>query len=86
MADMFDKAVTFAKKERDIERFCIGADTAQMAHLEADHKGAEFWLKYVLGERQLHHVKQKAAEKWLKEEMARETVAKTKKGGKGKKK
>ena len=85
MADMFDKAVTFAKKERDIERFCIGADTAQMAHLEADHKGAEFWLKYVLSERQLHHIKQKAAEKWLKE-MARETVAKTKKGGKGKKK
>jgi len=85
-AGMFDKAVTFAKKERDIERYCIGADTAQMAHLEADHKGAEFWLKYVLSERQLHHIKQKAAEKWLKEEMARESVAKSKKGGKGKKK
>ena len=42
---MFDKAVTFAKKERDIERYCIGADTAQMSHLEVDHKGAEFWLK-----------------------------------------
>lgn len=83
---MFDKAVTLAKKERDIERYCIGADTAQMAHLEADHKEAGFWLKYVLGERQLHHNKQKAADKWLKEEMARETVAKTKKGGKGKKK
>ena len=64
-AGMFDKAVTYAKKERDIERYCIGADTAQMAHLEADHKGAEFWLKYVLNERQLHHIKQKAAEKWL---------------------
>ena len=83
---MFDKAVTYAKKERDIERYCIGADTAQMAHLEAGHKGAEFWLKYVLSERQVHHIKQKAAEKWLKEEIARETVAKTKKGSKGKKK
>lgn len=85
-AGLFDKAVTFAKKERDIERYCIGADTAQMAHLEADHKGAEFWLKYVLSERQLRHIKQKAAEKWLNEEIARETTAKTKKGGKAKKK
>jgi hypothetical protein len=85
-AGMFDKAVTYAKKERDIERYCIGADTAQMTHLEADQKGAEFWLKYVLNERQLHHIKQKAAEKWLNEEMARETVAKSKKGSKGRKK
>jgi hypothetical protein len=83
---MYDKAVTIAKKERDIERYCIGADTAQMPHLEGAHKGAEFWLKYVLSERQLHHIKQKAAEKWLKEEMPTGTVAKTKKGGKGKKK
>ncbi|GAB7325877.1 hypothetical protein MBLNU13_g09945t1 [Cladosporium sp. NU13] len=85
-AGMFDQAVTFAKKERDVERYCIGADTAQMAHLEADHKGPEFWHKYVLSERQLHHIKQKAARKWLKDEMAHETMAKTKKGGKGKKK
>jgi hypothetical protein len=85
-ARMYDRAVTFAKKERFIERYCIGADTAQMAHLEANHKGAEFWLKYVLSERQSHHIKQKAAEKWLKEEIACETAMKTKKGGKGKKK
>jgi hypothetical protein len=83
---MYDRAITFAKKERDIERYCIGADTAQMAHLEANHKGPEFWLKQVLSERQTHHGKQKAAEKWLKEETARETAMKAKKGGKGRKK
>jgi hypothetical protein len=83
---MFDKAVTYAKRERDIERYCIGADTAQMAHLEVDLEGAEFWLKHVLSERQTHLTKQKAAEKWLKEEMERETPAKKKSGGKGGKK
>jgi hypothetical protein len=84
-AELFDKAVTYAKKERDIERYCIGADTAQMAHLEVDMKGAEFWLKHVLSERQTHQVKRKAAGKWLKEEMERETPAK-KIGGQGGKK
>jgi hypothetical protein len=57
-----------------------------MAHLEVDLKGAEFWLKHVLSERQTHYTKQKAAEKWLKEEMERETPAKKKSGGKGGKK
>lgn len=86
---MFDKAVNYAKKERDVERYCIGADTAQMLHLEAEYKGAEFWLKYVLSERHSRQIKQKEAEKWLKEEMARETATKntkTKKRDKSRKK
>jgi hypothetical protein len=57
-----------------------------MAHLETDMRGAEFWLKHVLHERQTHQAKRKAAEKWLQEEMEREALVKKKNGGKGGKK
>jgi len=42
----FDKAVKYAKKECDDELYCIGTETA---HLAKDMKGAECWLRHVLG-------------------------------------
>jgi hypothetical protein len=50
-----------------VESYCIGADTAQMAHLEAGLRGAEFWLKHVLSECKSHNGGRKAAEQWSKE-------------------
>lgn len=87
-AGLFDKSVGYAKKERDIERYCIGADTANLPHLEVDLKGAVPWLNFVLSERQAEVNMQKALEQWKKEEIARETAQKTgsKKSGKSKKK
>ncbi|KAM0717353.1 hypothetical protein Q7P37_007205 [Cladosporium fusiforme] len=73
---LYDKAVSYAKKERDIERFCIGSDTA---HLEKDMKGAEFWIQHVLHKR----VKAKESDKWFEELMVPESASKAKKGGKG---
>lgn len=86
---LFDKAVNYAKKERDIEQYCIGADTAKMPHLEKDLKGAEFWFKHVLDERTKGEAAKRANEKWLQEEMTREAreaqaAAKAKKGDKAK--
>ena len=55
----FEKSVHYAKKERDVERYCIGTETA---HLAKDMKGAEFWLEHVLGKRQKDTDQRKAAE------------------------
>lgn len=82
---LLDKAVNYAKKERDIERYFIGADTAKMPHLEKDLRGTEFWLEHVLNKRTKDQARRKANEKWLQEEMAREAreaqaAAKAKKG------
>jgi hypothetical protein len=44
------KAVKYANKELEVERYCIGTETA---HLEQDMRGADFWLPYVMSE----HVK-----------------------------
>lgn len=79
----FDKAVSYAKKDRNVEHYCIGIETA---HLKKDLKGAEHWLEHVLGERENDQTKRKADGKALKEKMALEMAPKPQKGAKGKKK
>jgi hypothetical protein len=44
-----EKAVGYAKKERHVELCCVGTETA---HLEEDLKGAEYWLAYLLAQRE----------------------------------
>lgn len=53
------KAVKYAKMELEVERYCVGAETA---HLEKDMKGAEFWLPHVTSEHAKLQEKQRAEE------------------------
>jgi hypothetical protein len=73
---------------RDVERYCIGTETA---HLATDLKGAEFWLEHVLVKREEDAAQRKVTEKQVKEKMGREMTQsppkkKKKKGCKGKNK
>jgi hypothetical protein len=68
------KAVKYAKMELEIERYCVGAETA---HLEKDMKGAEFWLPHVESEHVKLQEKQRAEEMLQKGQVAE-------KSGKGK--
>jgi hypothetical protein len=38
------KALDFARKELEAERYCIGTDTE---HLRKDMRGAEYWLAHL---------------------------------------
>jgi hypothetical protein len=53
------KAVKYAKMELEVERYCVGAETA---HLEKNTKGAEFWLPHVESEHVKLQEKQRAKE------------------------
>jgi hypothetical protein len=74
--------VHYAKKERDVERYCLGTEISPRV------KGADYWLENVLSKRDENTAQRKAAEKLLREEMAREMemAQPKKKSGKGKKK
>ena len=85
-AGLLDKAVAYANKERDVERYCIGADTADLPHLAVDRKGAVPWLNFIRSATQTEVNKRKASEQSLKEEIARESAFKTRKSDKSKKK
>jgi hypothetical protein len=71
---MSGEAVKYAKKELEVERYCIGENTA---HLEKDMKGAEFWLPHVVSEHLKIQEEQRAEEKLQKAKLAE-------KSGKGK--
>lgn len=72
------KAVEYAKMELEVERYCIGIDTA---HLEKDVKGAEFWLPHVMSEDAKLQAKQRAEEALQKKKVAEKTgKGKAKKG------
>jgi hypothetical protein len=68
------KAVKYAKMELEVERYCVGAETA---HLEKDMNGAEFWLPHVTSEHAKLQEKQRAEEMLQKGQVAE-------KSGKGK--
>lgn len=48
-AGNLDKAIAYAKKELDVERYCVGTETA---HLQEDMDGAEYWLAHLEAERE----------------------------------
>jgi hypothetical protein len=68
------KAIKYANKELEVEKYCIGTKTA---HLEKDMKGAEFWLPHVTSEHAKLQTKQRAEEMLQKGKVAE-------KSGKGK--
>jgi hypothetical protein len=68
------KAIKYANKELEVEKYCIGTKTA---HLEKDMKGAEFWLPHVVSEDAKLQAKQRAEEMLQKKKVAE-------KSGKGK--
>ncbi|KAK4540498.1 hypothetical protein LTR36_009136 [Oleoguttula mirabilis] len=39
-----EKAMAYARKELEVQRYCLGTETA---HMEMDMEGAEFWIKHV---------------------------------------
>ncbi|KAK6436857.1 hypothetical protein LTR95_006950 [Oleoguttula sp. CCFEE 5521] len=44
-----EKAIGYARKECDVERYCIGTETA---HMKEGMKGVEYWLAHLLAERE----------------------------------
>ena len=72
------KALKYANRELEVEKYCIGTKTA---HLEKDMKGAKFWLSHVMGEDVKLQQKKRAEEKLQKGKMAEESgKGKAKKG------
>lgn len=81
----FDEAVDYAKRLRDVERYCIGTGDLLLAN---GIHGAGSWLEHVLSKREEEKAQRQAAEELSEEETAHETeMAQPKKNaGKGKKK
>lgn len=78
-----EKAVAYAKKERDVERYCVGTETA---HLKKDMKGAKYWLNDMLAERE--RVRARESKGKAEQERSRKkdvTAGGKKKSGKGRK-
>lgn len=78
---MSKEAVKYAKKELEVELYCIGPETA---YLEKDMKGANFWLQHAESEVARMQEEQKAGRK-MQEATLAELIGEESKGkGKGK--
>jgi hypothetical protein len=76
------KAVKYARKAHEVERYCLGEKTA---HLENDLMSAKLWLQHVMsGHAKLQQEKQRADERSRKAELASGSTPKVKSSGKGK--
>ena len=73
------KAIDYAKKELEVERYCIGTETA---HLKEDMEGAECRIEHLRATVEKDAVKYRASEKRHKKEEKRQEKKAAKKAGK----
>ncbi|KAK5118169.1 hypothetical protein LTR85_008149 [Meristemomyces frigidus] len=75
-----EKAMAYARKELEVQRYCLGTETA---HMEKDMEGAEFWIKHLEQTAEKDRVKIAMNQKRTKKEDKRAEKKAAKKAAKG---